>query len=373
MPLNVVKWIKSFISPSKKFAIRPTQKPEIFECALSKTHISSNALKVISRLKGHGFQAYLIGGCVRDTLLGHRPKDFDVATNARPDQIRSLFSNCRIIGKRFLLAHILFQQEIIEVATFRACSSTNKEAKILAHDNTFGTIEQDVLRRDFTLNALYYNPVDQQIVDLVGGIKDLDNRVLRVIGNPATRFQEDPVRMIRAVRYAAKLSLSLDTELKEALLKKGSLILHVPKARLLEEFYKCFLQERALDIFKLMHHMKIARYVVPREVLKTSLVKKIGKSCSWIASQGLLRDQYMILLFATFFFAFRSVNSQNTRTKTLSDFFDKFQKVILVPKQFEQNFKKIIHTYSSQSKPRSSLKHHVDLLKLLPQLERNFS
>lgn len=364
------------MNSKKKIKIQETDKKHVFELEIPREEISSNAIKVVSRLKERGYQAYLIGGCVRDSLLGKSPKDFDVATNATPSEIRSSFSNCRIIGKRFLLAHILFRNEIIEVATFRTSvqeTQKHSKTKILAQDNNFGTIEQDVLRRDFTLNALYYDPIENKIVDLVGGLNDLESKVVRVIGNPLQRFQEDPVRMIRAARYAAKLSLKLDIEAKEALLKKGSLILHVPKARLLEEFHKCFFNEQAYPILKLMNHFKIARFLVPREILKPALIKKIGKSCQMIAGEDFDRDKSMYLLFIAFYLAFSSLHPKEKAPKLLSLFFEKFQRLILIPKQFEQNFKKIVHNHSSSSKPRGTLRDYQKVIKFYREIEKKFA
>ncbi len=197
---------------------------------ISRANISSNALKVLYRLKEAGYQAFLVGGAVRDLLLGLHPKDFDVATNAHPDQVKQLFRNCRLIGRRFHLAHVRFGYEIIEVATFRAAHTPIDEdnsvdeaghrvlddrGRIL-RDNLYGTIEEDVWRRDFTANALYYNINDFSVWDYVGGYEDAQARVLRLIGDPETRYREDPVRMLRAVRFAAKLDFGIHIDTADA-------------------------------------------------------------------------------------------------------------------------------------------------------------
>ena len=175
------------------------------------------------RLKNSGYSAYLVGGAVRDLLLGLKPKDFDVATDAHPEEVDKLFRNCRLIGRRFRLAHVHFGREIIEVATFRAHHSDSTDEKVgLTHDdgmilrdNVYGTLEDDAVRRDFTVNALYYNIADFSVVDRVNGMVDLGNRELNLIGDPETRFTEDPVRMLRATRFAAKLKFHLPDEIVE--------------------------------------------------------------------------------------------------------------------------------------------------------------
>ena len=377
MSLEIMKWVKNFMLVNrKKVQFEPTEQQNVYSLALEQEKISLNAIKVVTRLQSSGFQAYLIGGCVRDILLGHSPKDFDVVTNATPTQIRKVFTNCRIIGKRFLLAHILFRDEIIEVATFRRPifqKGEVKKTKILADDNTFGTIDEDVFRRDFTLNALYYDPSAQKIVDLVGGLQDLDSKSLRVIGDPAQRFQEDPVRMIRTARYAAKLSLQIETSAKEEILKQGSLILYVPKARLLEEFHKCFFNTKAFDTLKLMNHFKIARFIVPREILKPNLIKSVGKACQWSAQEQCDKNESLLLVFGAFYFAFQlACPGDNKAGKSITLFFEKFSRLILVPKHFEPTLKKIIVSISSKSKLRGSVKDYKLVVEKLRVMKRKF-
>lgn len=189
-----------------------------------------------------------MGGGVRDALLGLHPKDFDIATNASPDEIRALFSNCRLIGRRFRLAHVRFGREIIEVATFRAATEGHEKHLDVEHDhegrilrdNVYGAIEEDVWRRDFTCNALYYNIADFSIWDYVGGVKDIERRRLEFIGDPDTRIREDPVRMLRAVRFAAKLDFRIASDIQESILKNRELLNNVPAARLFDEFLKMF-------------------------------------------------------------------------------------------------------------------------------------
>ena len=226
---------------------------------VSRDDISKSALKVLYRLHKSGYQAFLVGGCVRDALLGLHPKDFDVATNATPDEVRALFGNCRLIGRRFRLAHVRFGREVIEVATFRAAANHadddvahDDEGRII-RDNVYGTIEEDVWRRDFTCNALYYTIAGFSIWDYTGGIGDIDRRRLVLIGNPGSRLREDPVRMLRAVRFAAKLGFTIDKSVADAIHDNVHLLSNVPAARLFDEFLKLFqagFAERTFDLLR---------------------------------------------------------------------------------------------------------------------------
>ncbi|MBA2652336.1 MAG: polynucleotide adenylyltransferase PcnB [Tatlockia sp.] len=213
---------------------------------LSKTDISANALKVLNRLNSAEYQAYLVGGSVRDLLLGKVPKDFDIATNATPNEIRKLFRNARIIGRRFKLVHIIFHREIIEVATFRGSESDEIESQevnergMLVRDNVYGTLDQDAWRRDFTINSLYYSIDNASIVDFTGGLLDVNQRLVRMIGDPATRYKEDPVRMLRAIRFSAKLHFNMAPETAEPLPELSHLIRHVSSSRLFDEITKLY-------------------------------------------------------------------------------------------------------------------------------------
>lgn len=214
---------------------------------ISRKDISENALKVLYRLNKAGYEAYLVGGGVRDLLLGTKPKDFDVTTSATPDQVRKLFRNCRLVGRRFRLAHVMFGAEIIEVATFRGhhdgspddrATSQRGQNGMLLRDNIFGSIEEDAQRRDFTINSLYYSVADFTVRDYVGGMQDLKAGVIRLIGVPENRYREDPVRMLRAVRFAARLGMNISPETAEPLPRLATLINDVPPARLFEEALK---------------------------------------------------------------------------------------------------------------------------------------
>jgi poly(A) polymerase len=214
---------------------------------ISRANISRAALKVLYRLKEGGFQAYLVGGSVRDLLLSGAPKDFDVATDATPEEVAGLFNNSRLIGRRFRLAHVRFGREIIEVATFRAPANQDSDDHEVAEssgrvlrDNVWGTFEDDVVRRDFTANALYYDIRDFSIRDLVGGVEDIRNRRLRLLGDPEQRYREDPVRMLRATRFAAKLDFEIEEQTAAPISELAPLLENIPPARLFDEFGKMF-------------------------------------------------------------------------------------------------------------------------------------
>ncbi len=223
------------------------------------------------RLKKANFEAYLVGGCVRDLLLGREPKDFDVATNASPEQIKQIFRNCRIIGRRFRLAHVFFGREIIEVATFRGSDNDDDSGQHVVHedgrllrDNVFGTLEQDVWRRDFTVNALYYNIRDFSVVDYTGGMQDHANGVLRLIGDPAARYREDPVRMLRAVRFAVKLGFTLHPDTERPITELADLLRGIPPARLYDEILKLFLAGYGLQTYEMLQHYGLFGILFPQ-------------------------------------------------------------------------------------------------------------
>jgi poly(A) polymerase len=238
---------------------------------ISRANISRSALKVLYRLKDAGHQAFLVGGGVRDLLLGHRPKDFDVATDARPEQVRALFSNCRLIGRRFRLAHIRFGREIIEVATFRGTTpaENDSEAQVfhasgrIIADNVYGTLEEDAWRRDFTVNALYYNIADYSILAFADGLTDLESRQLRLIGDPGRRYTEDPVRMLRAARFAAKLDFDLHPDAVAPIPAMAPLLDDVPSARLFDEFLKMFQSGYALACYRHLRKFGLFRQLFP--------------------------------------------------------------------------------------------------------------
>lgn len=238
------------------------------EHGISRANISENALKVLYRLSQAGYEAYLVGGGVRDLLLGREPKDFDIATDASPEEVRRLFRNCRLIGRRFRLAHVHFGRDIIEVATFRAAHESSgggavSDNGMLLRDNVYGTVEEDAWRRDFSVNALYYNIRDFSVVDYTGGMSDLKAGRLRIIGDPHERFREDPVRMIRAVRFAAKLGFRIDAQCEDAIREMAYLMEEVSNARLFDETLKLFLAGSAVETYELLRHYRLFAHLFP--------------------------------------------------------------------------------------------------------------
>jgi poly(A) polymerase len=252
----MISFIKKLlkIKPTSKKVSPPIEKTGAIvipreQHRISKTNISVNALKVLNRLHHSGYEACLVGGSVRDLLLGIAPKDFDVATNAKPHEVNRLFRNSLVIGRRFRIVHVQFGREIIEVTTFRGGEEHHEEGHIdhkkdhqgmIIRDNIFGDISQDAKRRDFTVNALYYNIADFSIIDFTRGYQDLKDKVIRLIGDPEVRYKEDPVRILRAIRFSAKLDFTLHSETAKPIKKLIPLIKNVPSARLSEEIFKVY-------------------------------------------------------------------------------------------------------------------------------------
>ncbi len=244
---------------------------------ISRKNISDGALKVMARLRDSGHQAYLVGGAVRDLLLGGHPKDFDIATDATPETVHALFRNSRIIGRRFRIVHVRFGREIIEVTTFRGHHDNDAEptaetggnhsrqsaSGLLLRDNVYGTLEEDAVRRDLTVNALYYDAGRFEVIDHVQGMRDLERRSISVIGEPAVRFTEDPVRMLRVLRFAAKLGFRIDPVTARAIPGCAHLLTEIPAARLFDEFLKLFLAGYAADTFDQLLKHKLMVYLFP--------------------------------------------------------------------------------------------------------------
>ncbi|MGQ9425776.1 polynucleotide adenylyltransferase PcnB [Gilvimarinus sp. F26214L] len=218
--------------------------------------ISPSAVEIVERLEQAGFQAYLVGGCVRDLLVGGHPKDFDIATSATPEEVRALFRRAHIIGRRFRIVHVRSGREITEVTTFRAHhengsgdESASSEHGMLLRDNVYGDIQSDALRRDFTMNALYYSPTQGEIIDFTTGMADVAARQVKMIGDPVTRYQEDPVRMLRAVRLASKLGFEIEDQTAQGILELGHLLANVPPARLFDEALKLLMSGHAEAVY----------------------------------------------------------------------------------------------------------------------------
>jgi poly(A) polymerase len=236
--------------------------------------ISRCARRTCEELQRAGYPAFVVGGAVRDLLLGRRPKDFDIATSATPEEVRSIFRRSRIIGRRFQIVHVLCGAEVVEVSTFRAHFTREAEEHTDEHgrmlsDNVFGTQAEDALRRDFTVNALFYDPVKEEVWDYVHGLKDLKSKKLVMIGDPATRYREDPVRMLRAARLGAKLGLEIDAKTKEPIRQLRHLLENVPQARLFEEILKLLLSGNAVECVRVLRELELHHGLLP--LLDTAL------------------------------------------------------------------------------------------------------
>ena len=238
---------------------------------LTKGMMSSHALKVVEKLEAGGFQAFIVGGSIRDLLLNRVPKDFDVATNATPKQIKSLFERARIIGRRFQIVHVKLQKQIIEVTTFRSNNNDSLNEQrlrtkngMLTRDNVFGSLTDDSIRRDLSINALYFNPRDNTITDFTNGFSDIQNRVIRVIGDPIIRFREDPLRLLRVVRFAAKLNFSIDSRTSEPMKHHAQDLRQISPPRLFDESLKLFMSGYGFKTFELLKEFDLVRYMLPQ-------------------------------------------------------------------------------------------------------------
>ena len=252
---------------------------------ISRKNIDQDALRVLYRLDKLGYTAYLVGGGVRDLLLGREPKDFDVGTSAKPNEVKRAFRNCFLIGRRFRLAHVRFGQKVIETATFRQNSQTVGE--IMEHaaegpfeDNTFGTPETDAYRRDFTVNGLFYNIRDFSVIDWVGGLEDLDRKLIRSIGDPMIRFREDPVRMMRAIKFASRLDFTIEKGTEKAIRKLHAMILSASEPRVCEEVFRLFPYGKSEAAFRMMWEYGLMGDLLPE---LAAFIKRDGgqKSRTW--------------------------------------------------------------------------------------------
>ena len=328
---------------------------------VSKTDISANALKVLNRINSAGYQAYLVGGSVRDLLLHKAPKDFDIATNATPSQIRGLFRNARIIGRRFKLVHILYHREIIEVATFRGNESVDNNQQtndrgMLIRDNTFGTFEEDAWRRDFTVNSLYYNIDDSSIVDFTGGVKDVNDRIIRMIGDPVVRYQEDPVRMLRAIRFGAKLHFNLAPETAAPLTELSYLINGISGSRLFDEMIKLFQcgeaesVQRLLVQYGLFSHLfaQTSRLMASNYPVNALLINALKNTDTRIHENKPVTPAFIFAILLWFPLMERAEQLKNEGMdplpaveKAMSQVITEQNKVIMIPKRFTQVMREI--------------------------------
>jgi poly(A) polymerase len=253
---------------------------------IDKNLISQSALKTCEGLQKEGFEAFIVGGAVRDLLMNVKPKDFDIATNATPEEVYKIFRRSRIIGRRFRLVHVLWGNETIEVSTFRGHHDNEGDAAVndsgrIIRDNIFGSLENDAVRRDFTANALYYNAKNEQVLDFHNGVADLKNNLLRMIGDPTTRYQEDPVRMLRAVRLSAKLGLKIEKSTQEPIQKLADLLQDVPPSRLFDEMLKLFLSGHAVESIGALREQHLHHGLLP--LLDVVLEQPLGEKFVMLA------------------------------------------------------------------------------------------
>lgn len=278
---------KLFLQVHERTALKnmPSKTPQIIKRSqhvVSRRHIDDDALNVMRRLNRNGFKAYLVGGSVRDLLIGLEPKDFDVSTDAKPQEIKRLFRNCFLVGRRFRLAHVRFgRDKVIETSTFRQAPPPPSEGDDLVQwdDNQFGSPREDAHRRDFTINALFYDLSDFSLIDHVGGLNDLKRGLIRSIGDPNVRFREDPVRMVRAVRFASRLGFKIEARTQKAILKHYEDIRLASQARLLEEIYKLFAFQSAESAFFLLWDLKLLSVMIPE--LDQYIKDTGGKRSAW--------------------------------------------------------------------------------------------
>jgi poly(A) polymerase len=253
---------------------------------INKSLISQAALKTCEGLHNAGFKAYIVGGAVRDLLLDYQPKDFDIATDATPEEVYKVFRRSRIIGRRFRLVHVMWGNETIEVSTFRGHHEAHGDALVndsgrILRDNVFGNLEEDSTRRDFTINAMYYDPVREEVLDFHNGIADIKAKLLRIIGDPKTRYKEDPVRMLRAVRLSAKLGLKIESKTQAPILSLADLLQDVPPSRLFDEMLKLFLSGHAIESINILREQHLHHGLLP--LLDVVLEQPMGEKFVMLA------------------------------------------------------------------------------------------
>ena len=319
--------------------------------------ISKFAISIVEELQKNRFQAYLVGGCVRDLMCGITPKDFDIATNATPNEIRKIFKASRIIGKRFKLVHIFNRSELIEVATFRSGVDeanegnlvTDHSGKIL-RDNIWGTLEQDTFRRDFTINALYYCPISRKIEDYNSGINHIHKKKIVSIGDPMKRFSEDPVRSLRAIRFSNKLGFKIDKDIKNAIYKKGHLLENISNARLFDEFCKIFLGGIAEKNFNKIVSYNLSRYLILTDSNSSDFSQKLIKEALKNTDKRVENNQSITpgFLIAAMLWPELLRKSRSNKEINLRKFFRSMdqilreqQKITAIPRKFHSYIKDI--------------------------------
>jgi len=278
------KLINSVFGGKKKTKPKAVKVYDKAAHGIGRDRLSRGALQTVDGLTKAGFQAYVVGGAVRDLLLGLPPKDFDVATNATPEQVHATFRRSRLIGRRFRIVHVLFGAETVEVSTFRTAdlsdAQTDEHGRVL-RDNTFGNMEEDATRRDFTINALYYDATNETVIDYHGGVGDLRKKTLRIIGDADTRFREDPVRMLRVARFAAKLGFSIDPKTRAPIAEVAPLLSNVPSSRLFDEMMKLLLSGHAVAAVKQLRDENLHHGLLP--MLDVILEQPMGEKFVMLA------------------------------------------------------------------------------------------
>jgi poly(A) polymerase len=311
--------------------------------------IDKDAQKVVKTLNKAGHETYLVGGCIRDLLLGHKPKDFDIATSATPEQVHQIFKRSRLIGRRFRLVHIMFSsRKYIEVATFRSGKVKTASNGIIVRDNLYGTLKEDAFRRDFSVNGLYYDLQKSQVIDYVDGLDALNNSEIRMIGKPIERFEEDPVRMIRAIRFSVKLGAKLDPKISKSISNHAHLLSNIPAARLYDETIKLFHNDKSFEVFEQLLKFRLLKYLFG-QTKETSFINKTLMNTSKRIKNG--KPVTPAFLFAVFLWSAQNkrFNELNKKKKSRillmmqasEDVISKQTKQVLMPRWLSNRVKDI--------------------------------
>jgi len=311
--------------------------------------IDKDAQRVVKTLNKAGHEAYLVGGCIRDLLLGYKPKDFDIATSATPEQVHKIFKRSRLIGRRFRLVHIMFSaRKYIEVATFRSGKVKTAGNGVVVRDNLYGTLKEDAFRRDFSVNALYYDIQKSQVIDYVDGLEALNSSEIRMIGKPEKRFKEDPVRMIRAIRFSVKLGAKIDPMISKSISKQSYLLANIPAARLYDECIKLFHNENSNEVFEKLFKFGLLNYLFP-QTEKTSFINKTLVNTSNRIKNS--KPVTPVFLFAVFLWGaqnkrFKELNKKKksrilTMTQASEDVISKQTKHVLMPRWLSARVKDV--------------------------------
>ena len=314
-----------------------------------KTLIDKDAKKVVKTLNKAGHETYLVGGCIRDLLLGHKPKDFDIATSATPEQVHKTFKRSRLIGRRFRLVHIMFSsRKYIEVATFRSGKVKTASDGAIVRDNLYGTLKEDAFRRDFSVNGLYYDIQKSQVIDYVDGLEALNNSEIRMIGKPVERFKEDPVRMIRAIRFKVKLGATIDSKISKSITNQAHLLANIPAARLYDECIKLFHNENAYEVFEQLLDFGLLNFLFP-QTEETLFINKTLVNTSRRIKNG--KPVTPAFLFAVFLWdaqnkRFNELNKKKnsrifTMTQASEEVISKQTKQVLMPRWLSSRVKDI--------------------------------